>query len=73
MRATSLLRTLLALQSTFVTGFEFGPEGLLVDVRPTWRVYSGPPGHSVRRTWAPGPAHLGSGSGATSFMIGAGV
>jgi len=37
MRATSLLRTLLALQSTFVTGFEFGPEGLLVDVRPTWR------------------------------------
>lgn len=38
MRATSLLRTLLALQDTIVTGFEFTPEALVVDVAPTWRV-----------------------------------
>ena len=38
MRDTSLLRTLLALQDTIVTGAEFTPEALIVDVRPTWRV-----------------------------------
>jgi transposase len=29
--------------------------------------YSGASGHLVRRIWAPGPVHLGSGSGATMF------
>ena len=38
MRATSLLRTILALQDTVVTGCEFTPEALIVDVKPTWRV-----------------------------------
>ena len=38
MRPTSLLRTLLALQDTIVTGFEFDDEALVIDVKPTWRV-----------------------------------
>jgi len=37
MRATSLLRTLLALPRTVVTGFEFDAESLIIDVKPTWR------------------------------------
>lgn len=37
MRATSVLRVLLALQQTVVTSFEFDDEGVIVDVRPTWR------------------------------------
>lgn len=37
MRATSLLRTLLALQDTIVTGFEFTSESLLIDVKPSWQ------------------------------------
>jgi transposase len=37
-RDTSLLRTLIALQDTVVTGFEFDQEGIIIDVRPTWRV-----------------------------------
>lgn len=37
MRATSVLRVLVALQQTLVTGFEFNDEGVVVDVRPTWR------------------------------------
>ncbi len=37
MRATSLLRILLALQDTIVTGVEFDAEGVIVDVRPTWQ------------------------------------
>jgi len=37
MRATSVLRTLLALQHTLVTGLEFGDDALIVDVKPTWR------------------------------------
>ena len=36
MRATSLLRTLLALQDTVVTGFEFTSDAVIVDVKPTW-------------------------------------
>jgi len=38
MRATSVLRILLALPNTIVVGFEFDDVGLIVDVRPTWRV-----------------------------------
>jgi transposase len=38
MRATSLLRTLIALQDTIVVGFEFDLEGIIIDIRPTWRV-----------------------------------
>jgi len=38
MRATTVLRVLLALQQTVVTGFEFTEDGLLVDIRPTWRI-----------------------------------
>jgi transposase len=38
MRATSVLRVLLALQHTRVAGFEFEEEGLVVDVAPTWTV-----------------------------------
>lgn len=38
MRPTSVLRVLLALQSTLVTAFDFEDEGLVVDVKPTWRV-----------------------------------
>lgn len=38
MRATSVLRVLLALQQTRVLGFDFDHEGLVVDVAPTWRV-----------------------------------
>jgi len=38
MRATSVLRVLLALQQTRVLGFEFDDEGIVVDVAPTWRV-----------------------------------
>lgn len=38
MRATSVLRTLLALQSLRVNGFEFDEDGLIVDVAPTHRV-----------------------------------
>ena len=38
MRATSLLRTLLALQDTVVTGSELTPEAVIVDVKPTWRI-----------------------------------
>jgi len=38
MRATSVLRVLIALQQTLVTGFEFDDEGLIIDVRPSWRV-----------------------------------
>lgn len=37
MRDTSLLRVLIALQDTIVTGFEFDQTAVLVDVRPTWR------------------------------------
>lgn len=38
MRATSVLRLLLALPQTIVVGFEFDGDGLVIDVRPTWRV-----------------------------------
>jgi transposase len=38
MRATSVLRVLLALQQTRVIGFEFDEDGLVIDVAPTWRV-----------------------------------
>jgi transposase len=38
MRATSLLRTLIALQDTIVTSFDFDEEGVVVDVRPSWQV-----------------------------------
>lgn len=38
MRATSVLRVLLALQQTRVVRFEFDDECLTVDVAPTWRV-----------------------------------
>ena len=38
MRATSVLRVLLALQNTRVVGFEFDEDGLVVDVAPTWRI-----------------------------------
>lgn len=38
MRATSLLRVLLALQQTRVLGFELESDGLVVDVAPTWSV-----------------------------------
>jgi transposase len=38
MRATSLLRTLIALQDTIVTGFEFDEDGIVIDVRPTWQI-----------------------------------
>src|SRR5690606_25934982 len=38
MRATSLLRILIALQDTIVTGFDFDDEGIIIDVRPSWRV-----------------------------------
>jgi len=37
MRATSVLRTLLALQDTLVIGFEFTDESLIIDVKPTWQ------------------------------------
>ena len=37
MRATSLLRTILALESTRVLGLELDGMGLVVDVAPTWR------------------------------------
>lgn len=36
-RPTSLLRTLVALNQTVVTGFEFTDEALVIDVKPTWR------------------------------------
>jgi REP element-mobilizing transposase RayT len=36
-------------------------------VNPVEAAYSGASGHLVRRIWAPGPVHLGSGSGATMF------
>jgi hypothetical protein len=38
MRATSVLRVLLALQHTRVIGFEFDGDGLIIDVAPTWRI-----------------------------------
>ena len=38
MRVTRVLRILLALQDTYVTGFEFTEDGLVIDVRPTWRI-----------------------------------
>jgi transposase len=38
MRATTLLRTLLALKQTRVTGFEFTPFGVEIDVEPRTRV-----------------------------------
>jgi len=38
MRATSLLRIVLALNNTRVTGFEFNDEALIVDVAPTFRI-----------------------------------
>ena len=38
MRATSVLRVLLALQQTRVVGFEFDVDGLVIDVAPTWKV-----------------------------------
>jgi len=38
MRATTLLRTLLGLKHTRVTGVRFGPTGLEVEVKPTRRV-----------------------------------
>lgn len=37
MRATTLLRTILALNKTRVLGFELAPGGLIVDVTPSWR------------------------------------
>lgn len=37
MRTTSLLRILLALQDTVITGLEFSADALIVDVKPTWR------------------------------------
>ena len=38
MRATTLLRTLLALKQTHITGFEFTTFGLEIDVEPRTRV-----------------------------------
>jgi transposase len=38
MRATTVLRVLLALQRTRVLGFEFDENGIVVDVAPTYRV-----------------------------------
>ena len=38
MRATTLLRTLLALHQTVVKGLEFTQEALIIDVKPTWEV-----------------------------------
>lgn len=38
MRATSVLRVLLALHHTRVLGFEFDEDGLIIDVAPTWHV-----------------------------------
>jgi transposase len=38
MRETSLLRTIIALQDTIVTGVEFDEHGVVADVRPTWKV-----------------------------------
>lgn len=38
MRATSVLRVLLALKHTRVLGFEFDDDGLVVDVAPTWKL-----------------------------------
>lgn len=38
MRVTSVLRTLLAIQDTYVRGLEFVKDGVIVDVRPTWRI-----------------------------------
>jgi transposase len=38
MRATTLLRTVLGLKQTRVTGVRFGPEGVQVEVAPTTRV-----------------------------------
>jgi len=37
MRPTTLLRTLLALQDTIVTGFEFTLDSLVVDIKPAWQ------------------------------------
>ena len=36
MRATSLLRTIIALQDTIVTAVEFDEQGVVADVRPSW-------------------------------------
>jgi transposase len=38
MRATSVLRVLLALKHTRVLGFEFDDDALVVDVAPTWKL-----------------------------------
>ena len=38
MRATTVLRVLLAIQSTLVEGFHFDPDGLVIDVRPRWKL-----------------------------------
>lgn len=38
MRATSVLRTILAFQHTFVTGVTFEAEALVIDVAPSWKV-----------------------------------
>lgn len=38
MRPTSVLRVLLALQHLRVVGFDFEDDGLVVDVKPTWRI-----------------------------------
>ncbi len=37
MRLTTVLRRLIAVTSIFAQGMEFTPDGLIVDVRPTWR------------------------------------
>lgn len=37
MRATTLVRTILALDKTRVLGFEIAPDGLVVEVAPSWR------------------------------------
>jgi len=36
-RTTTVLKNLVAVMSIFVRGFEFTADGLIVDVRPTWR------------------------------------
>ena len=37
MRATTVLKNIIAVMSIFVRGFEFRTYGLVVDIRPTWR------------------------------------
>ena len=37
MRAITVLKNLVAVISIFIRGFEFTGDGVIVDVRPTWR------------------------------------